>query len=274
MTGKPGRPHKTTVEYFPHPVSHGRVVFVLQEAYGNDGYAFWYKLQETLGEEPGHYINCQTPGSWEHLMGKVGIPNGKAMVIMGTLANIEAIDAELWDTCAVIWSEDFVDRLRPLYHRRENDLPGRPEHLLSFPITGDQKELFASFGIQSGRKPGISSIKEVTKGNKTKERERVPTRVLNEILNERFDTFWQAYPRKVSKGAARKAFQKLKPSEELVAQMVDAIEKWKATPQWQEKNGKFIPYPSTWLNGERWEDEIPEPEQAQKEWVPPERRGA
>ena len=30
----------------------------------------------------------------------------------------------------------------------------------------------------------------------------------------------------------------------------------KQTEQWKKDNGKFIPYPATWLNQERWTDEI------------------
>jgi len=69
-----------------------------------------------------------------------------------------------------------------------------------------------------------------------------------------FARFWEAYPSKVGKGAAEKAFAKIKPSPDLVAQMLDAVG-WQAkTKQWQEG---FIPNPATWLNQRRWEDEPP-----------------
>ena len=38
--------------------------------------------------------------------------------------------------------------------------------------------------------------------------------------------------------------------------MLEAIEKHKASSQWQKDGGQFIPHPATWLNQERWEDEI------------------
>ena len=41
--------------------------------------------------------------------------------------------------------------------------------------------------------------------------------------------------------------------------MLAAIEKQKASAQWQENGGQFIPYPATWLNQNRWEDELPKP---------------
>lgn len=70
-----------------------------------------------------------------------------------------------------------------------------------------------------------------------------------------FDAFWNAYPKKVGKQAARKAFQRVKvPLESLLT----AIERQKRSAQWLEDNGKYIPHPTTWLNQGRWEDELPE----------------
>ena len=39
--------------------------------------------------------------------------------------------------------------------------------------------------------------------------------------------------------------------------MLKSIEAWKKSEQWQDK--QYIPHPSTWLNGKRWEDEVPAP---------------
>ena len=71
---------------------------------------------------------------------------------------------------------------------------------------------------------------------------------------ERFERFWDCYPRKVGKGNARKIFAKLKPSEEMLGRMIRAVELAKQSPQWQRDGGQYIPYPATWLNQERWED--------------------
>ena len=68
-----------------------------------------------------------------------------------------------------------------------------------------------------------------------------------------FDEFWAAYPRHVGKQAAFKAFAKLQPTAALVARLIDAIEAQRSTRDWREG---FIPHASTWLNGERWADEV------------------
>jgi hypothetical protein len=41
-------------------------------------------------------------------------------------------------------------------------------------------------------------------------------------------------------------------------QIIASVRKWKASDQWNKENGQYIPYPATWLNKRRWEDEVPE----------------
>lgn len=73
------------------------------------------------------------------------------------------------------------------------------------------------------------------------------------LTTARFETFWDAYPRKASKKDARVAFARLNPDAELFTRMLDAIAQQRVSRQWREG---FIPYPATWLNGERWTDEV------------------
>lgn len=67
-----------------------------------------------------------------------------------------------------------------------------------------------------------------------------------------FEVFWSSYPKKKGKGKAEQSWNKLKPDLQTV---LTAIEKEKQTKQWQKDNGQFIPFPATWLNQRRWEDE-------------------
>lgn len=84
------------------------------------------------------------------------------------------------------------------------------------------------------------------------------TIISNTIYNTNalFEDFWKAYPKKVKKKNARDKFLKLKVDEELFNVIINKLEAFKKTEQWKKDNGKFIPYPDTWLNQERWEDEI------------------
>lgn len=75
-------------------------------------------------------------------------------------------------------------------------------------------------------------------------------------LNGRgFLSFWTAYPKKKAKGDAEKAWNTIKPTEELLQIILAKIEQEKDSEQWQKDGGKYIPYPATWLRSKRWEDE-------------------
>jgi hypothetical protein len=76
--------------------------------------------------------------------------------------------------------------------------------------------------------------------------------------DELFGMFWEAYPRKAGKPASEKAFAKVRPSGLVFDAILKAIEAQKRSAQWTKDGGQFIPYPATWLNQRRWEDELPE----------------
>jgi len=77
---------------------------------------------------------------------------------------------------------------------------------------------------------------------------------LNDI-NEQFNQFWAIYPRKKGKGQARKAFEKALEKTD-IATILDGVAAYITYGDMDDP--QFIAHPSTWLNGERWEDEYAE----------------
>jgi hypothetical protein len=73
-----------------------------------------------------------------------------------------------------------------------------------------------------------------------------------------FDKFWVVYPRKVNKGLAMKAWEKA-ASKAAPALIIAAVEAWKVSKDFPDPD--FIPHPSSWLNGERWSDELSDKKQ-------------
>lgn len=71
-----------------------------------------------------------------------------------------------------------------------------------------------------------------------------------------FEKFWQTYPKKIAKQAARAKWMKLAPAPDLAEKILKAVEAAKQTRQWKKENGDFIPHPTTYLNQERWNDEL------------------
>lgn len=70
-----------------------------------------------------------------------------------------------------------------------------------------------------------------------------------------FDEFWNSYPKKTNKFKAQQTFLKLIKSEKVFDEVMKGLKIQKESIQWRTENGKYIPHPTTWLNGRRWEDE-------------------
>lgn len=68
---------------------------------------------------------------------------------------------------------------------------------------------------------------------------------------KQFDQFWNEYPRKVAKGLARHAFAKALTKTDSNT-IMDAIRRYAQT----NPDLKFTPHPATWLNHERWNDQL------------------
>lgn len=88
--------------------------------------------------------------------------------------------------------------------------------------------------------------------------------ISNQVVNQSsktdlvgtFNIFYNRYPKKVSKQSALRAWLKIKPTPDLVKQILDAVDAQKESEQWLKDKGQFIPHPSTWLNNHRWEDNV------------------
>lgn len=235
------RTQKDIVNYFPHDANacSGDTLSVLQSRFGNDGYAFWFKLLEKLSTTEGHCLDCRNAVKWQLLLAKTGVDEITGVEIMKILVEMQAIDKDLWES-KLIWCQNLVDNLTDVYKNRRREIPQKPINTGSKPISTGDNSLTTDQSTQS-------KVKE-SKVNKS-------------ILLARFDQFWEVYPKKIAKGFARKAFAKINPDEELLATMIAKLLQAKETHGWKKEDGKYIPNPTSWLNAEGWEDEYGEGQQ-------------
>ncbi len=133
------RPQKETVDYFPHEAiaSDGTTLTILQSKFGNDGYAFWFKLLERLCSSKGHYIDCRNIIRWEFLLAITNVSAETGTAILGLLAELEAIDSVLWDE-KVIWSQNLVENVSVVYKNRRLPLPQKPSINNQQPTTASE----------------------------------------------------------------------------------------------------------------------------------------
>jgi hypothetical protein len=119
------RPKKKTVDYFPHSCDSGRTIFILEQQFGNDGYAFWFKLLELLGKSKGHYLDVRNQVDFEFLQAKTRLSEDITCRILDLLCRLDAIDAKLWQN-RIIWCQNFVDNIAEVYLNRRVETPSKP----------------------------------------------------------------------------------------------------------------------------------------------------
>ena len=92
------------------------------------------------------------------------------------------------------------------------------------------------------------------KGGQGARRKKRAPRAAPDWKPERFNGLWQYYPRqgRKNKQDAMNAWDDLKPDDALINTIARALQRLKATDNWQ--RGIGIPYVATFLRGARWED--------------------
>lgn len=153
-----------------------------------------------------------------------------------------------------------VSKLIDLGYIRCVSFDGRKRYLQSclvnFTTLDSKKSEAAEQNLPHTNKPtGKSTINphNPPKGERAETHRRAKT---TDYDADGFAAFWAAYPKKAGKADALKAWNKLAPDVVLQEQMGKALEVQKQSQQWRKDGGQYIPMPSTWLNGKRWEDEV------------------
>jgi uncharacterized protein YdaU (DUF1376 family) len=75
-------------------------------------------------------------------------------------------------------------------------------------------------------------------------------------IDQRFSEFWKAYPENRRKNLyrAQSAFSASMHSLPTQEELMKSLEAFKASKEWRQDNGKFIPSPETWIAEHRWQD--------------------
>lgn len=104
------------------------------------------------------------------------------------------------------------------------------------------------------RKSNAKVTKESNESNARIEENRIEEN--RDIIEQGFNEFWEMYPRKIGKKAAMKVWFRLKLTPELRDKITSALKQHTKSEQWEKDAGRFVPHAATWLNGERWDDEL------------------
>ena len=118
------RPQKNIVEYFSHYVTPGKELQLLTDKFGNDGYAFYFRLRELLGRTPNHCYSVEDEIDWLFFVKQMGLDEDRTSDIINYSVKIRDLDKESWEDKR-LWSQNFVDELVPVYEKRTSDLPDK-----------------------------------------------------------------------------------------------------------------------------------------------------
>jgi hypothetical protein len=233
-----------------------------------------------LGTTEGHFLHLENSADWEFLQAKTRLYGDKCREILDLLARLDAIDRELWESHRVVWSQNFVDGIAPVYRNRGVETPSKPSFYTRKPSDGgvstpenpqsrveesrvEDSTICAPSDAQDengnfGESVEAEQVTATPDGDKLSEKSR--PRSLFKIRRQKqlFDEFWAKYPKKRSKGQAERAWVKIAPDDALFAQIIEGLERAKRSRDWIKEGGRYIPYPATWLNAKGWEDEYEE----------------
>ena len=219
--------------YFPHDsnAKDDPKCSMLIEQLGCEGYGIYWILVETLRDQPDYrYPLNMLP----ILARKYNTTHEKIKVVVGNYG-LFVVDEELFFSISLCKRMEKLEMIR-----EKRKFAG---------LKSAEKRLMLNTGSTSVQQmPDICSTSIVKKSKEKKSKEEKNT-------IDYFSIFWKVYPRKSAKQDAVKAFEKLKMNDELMDKVMEGLFRQKESPDWLKDDGKFIPYPATWLNGKRWEDE-------------------
>lgn len=200
----------------------------LRMRYGMEGYGlYWYCLEQIASKVSKHNLTFELEHDAEILAHDTGLHVDHVTEMMSYMVEIGLF--ELNDSLIIVCIK--------LLKRLDQSMTGDSEFRKKI------KEL------QNGHGAVMISHDNDMEENKNKNKNK------NKQRSVSFDEFWSAYPKKKNKGQARKAWEKLNPTPDLQTKILNQISIAKKTDGWLKDGGRFIPYPSTWINAEGWEDE-------------------
>lgn len=206
------------------------ILYALADRANDDGRGCW-PYYATLADES----RCSVPTVKRHIKAL----EDRGLIVRGDQSQVADYPP---DKRPVVW--DLNMGLRREKAAYQSDTPGGRG------INGDK----------AGYQTEQSEVSTVTKRGITGDTHNLPITTHTTSLqptndHSAFDEWWEHYPKKVGKGQARTAFRRALKKVDL-GTLMDGTRQLAAHHQQAGTDKKFIPNPSTWLNGERWDDEL------------------
>ena len=119
------RKKKNHVDYFPHDTHQSKAVRTISKTYGNDGYAFYYKLRELLGRTENYNYDLSKSIDWLDFIGEMDVEEQRAQELIEFLLTIGELDKELWEQESRLWSNSLIEDISDVYDKRVAEIPDK-----------------------------------------------------------------------------------------------------------------------------------------------------
>lgn len=251
------RPVKKGLDYFSHDTdaSTSREIEYLEATHGLTGYAIYLKILEKVYGHEGYYL------PWTEIdraifAKRCNVEMETVDAIIETCLEVDLFSRWVYDANKVLTSASIQRRFMQATEKRTRG-EINPEYIADKVVSASESTpKIERAGVSASETTSEMEITDVSASESTqrkgKERKVNKTSPANE---KSFEAFWEKYPRKVGKADAKKAWAKIPDVGDVLGKVLAALDWQTVAPDWTKDGGKFIPHPSTYLNGRRWEDE-------------------
>lgn len=156
------------------------------------------------------------------------------------------------DGTAYIQVTNFWKHQNPNKKEKASEIPPPEGYRAGTYRAQDKSESEQQGAEDEFEEPSVDTSDEDQEESQTANSKRSAAIALNKVKKERFAEFYKAYPKKVKRKKAEEIWMRLKLDDLLFRQIMDGLQRSKDSDNWHRG---FIPDPTTWLNGEQWNDE-------------------
>lgn len=135
------RKERNSIDYFPHPVNHGRKMYYLRNKFKNNGYTVWFMLLEHLGKAEYHYLDLKEETQLMYLSSEFMITEELLIEIINALVKLGEFDKNLWQNESILFNEKYINSISDAYKKRNNECINKNSLLLLLESKGRLNKL-------------------------------------------------------------------------------------------------------------------------------------
>jgi Domain of unknown function (DUF4373) len=285
------RPKKLTLDFFIHDsdASQDPKIKALRKRFGNDGYAAYFTMLEILCQQKAVLLDLSKHWQLDSIADDCHLRDAAHLLsIIDYCVLVELFDKQIWESERSVCSLGLRDRYVQSLESRRQDAerkgqsahadvlsekiaamsfsfpPGKPSEnagKLSYPeVIQVESTQTTDYRLQTTDQE-TEDPKQNTLGQAAPDRvsdsgkkSKIPKPISIDI-DAAFQAFWSAYPRKVAKQEAYKAYKALitkRTSPEAINKLLGE----RARFAWLDTEARFIPHAASWLRAEDFTEEV------------------